>query len=248
VIEADSTASHLPDGGKETHRAASKGRDTEVSPMHLIQLGSRPLARRTVIAGAITGLHVVAGFGLLLGTAIGIQRGTPPPITVVNVKTDDVVLPKTPPPPPVTFRPADVSAPPPLDIHVVGPDNGTAIVVPRPTPVEPGRGKPQPVADVVTPVRFTAAGRQTLADVCSARYPAASRRLGEEGVVRLLVYVAADGHVSEAKVETSSGYPRLDAANVECVRDAGRVFAPQQSGQAPTGAWQAMSYRWVLGN
>lgn len=216
--------------------------------MHVIHSGSRPLARRTVIAGAITGLHVVAGVGLLLGTAVSIRLDTPPPISVVNVRTDDVVLPKTPPPPPVSFKPSDVSAPPPLDVNVIGPDNSSAIVVPRTTPVEPAYGQPQHVADVITPVRFTVAGRQSLADACSARYPAASRRLGEEGVVRLLVYVAADGHVSEAKVETSSGYPRLDAANVECVREAGRVFVPQQSGQAQTGSWQSMSYRWVLGN
>ncbi len=209
---------------------------------------SRPLARRTVIVGAVTGLHAVLGVGLLLGTAITLRPAPPPAIRLVDVKPDDVVAPKIPPPRPVDFRPGDVTAPPPTDIAVIGPPSDTAIAGPAPASAPSARPAPSQPAPVVTAVQVTATGRQTLTDICGARYPAASRRLNEEGAVRLLVYVAPDGHAGEARVEASSGFPRLDAASIACVQEAGRVFTPQRTGPTPVGAWQSMSYRWVLGN
>jgi periplasmic protein TonB len=209
---------------------------------------SQPLTRRTVVAGAVTGLHAVFAVGLLVSTAIHLGATPPPSIRLVDIKPDDVVQPKVPPPPPFGFKPGDVTAPPDPDIRVIGPDGGQAIVVAGAMPVVPVHAQPQAEPAAVTPVQFTRTGRQTLMDVCGARYPSVSRRLNEEGVVRLLVYVAADGHAAETRVETSSGYPRLDEANVACIREAGRVFTPQLAGQTPTGAWQSMSYRWVLGN
>ncbi len=50
------------------------------------------------------------------------------------------------------------------------------------------------------------------------RYPRLSRRLGEEGEVILVLWVLADGTVSEVEVETSSGYPRLDKAALKAVK------------------------------
>ena len=209
---------------------------------------SQPLARRTVVAGAVTGLHAVFAVGLLVGTAIHLNTPPPPSIRLIDLEPDDVVQPKVPPPPPVGFKPGEVTAPPDPDIRVIGPDSGQAIAIAGSTPVVPVRAQPHAEPAAVTPVQFTRSGRQTLMDVCGARYPSVSRRLNEEGVVRLLVYVAADGHAAETRVETSSGYPRLDDANVACIQEAGRVFTPQLAGQTPTGAWQSMSYRWVLGN
>ena len=43
-------------------------------------------------------------------------------------------------------------------------------------------------------------------------YPAASRRLEEEGVVQLKFLVGTDGKVIESQVEKSSGFRRLDEA------------------------------------
>jgi protein TonB len=44
-----------------------------------------------------------------------------------------------------------------------------------------------------------------------------SRRMGEEGEVRLSIHVAADGRVITAKVARSSGSDRLDKAALEAV-------------------------------
>jgi protein TonB len=49
-------------------------------------------------------------------------------------------------------------------------------------------------------------------------YPAASRRLREQGIVKLRVHVTETGRPNEVKLEKSSGYERLDTAATEAVR------------------------------
>ncbi len=65
-------------------------------------------------------------------------------------------------------------------------------------------------------------------------YPPASRRAGEQGTAVLAVLVDANGHPQDIKVQTSSGYDRLDQAAVQgvqrwlfnpAVRDAQKVTA-----------------------
>jgi protein TonB len=93
---------------------------------------------------------------------------------------------------------------------------------------------------------MSANGKQLLADACADRYPSASRRLSEEGVVKALVYVSVDGRVTDAKVETSSGFPRLDEATIACAKAAGKAFQPQKNGAVPVASWQTLSFRWKL--
>lgn len=50
-------------------------------------------------------------------------------------------------------------------------------------------------------------------------YPRISRRLGEEGVVLLIVSVGMDGRAQAVSVERPSGSPRLDEAALRSVRD-----------------------------
>jgi protein TonB len=50
-------------------------------------------------------------------------------------------------------------------------------------------------------------------------YPAASRRLGEQGTVQLRVLVSADGHAARVDVHRTSGFPRLDDAASAAVRE-----------------------------
>jgi TonB family protein len=84
-----------------------------------------------------------------------------------------------------------------------------------------------------------------LGSACGAYYPAASRRLNEAGSVVLLLYVNAAGRVSDVRIETSSGFPRLDEAATHCVMEQGR-FIPQQVGNSPIGSWQRMKWTWKL--
>jgi protein TonB len=49
-------------------------------------------------------------------------------------------------------------------------------------------------------------------------YPPVSRRLGEQGTLRLRLAITAEGAVAEAQIESSSGHPRLDDAALQWVK------------------------------
>lgn len=62
-------------------------------------------------------------------------------------------------------------------------------------------------------------------------YPAASRRLGEQGMVQLRVLVGADGRAANVEVHRSSGFPRLDQTAAAAVRE--WRFVPAKRGDKP---------------
>lgn len=66
-------------------------------------------------------------------------------------------------------------------------------------------------------------------------YPMLSRRLREEGQVMLRVFVSADGLPDQIELRQTSGYPRLDAAAQEVVRQ--WRFIPARQGEARVSAW-----------
>jgi protein TonB len=77
-------------------------------------------------------------------------------------------------------------------------------------------------------------------------YPATSRRLGEEGVVRLKVLVDERGRPHDIVVANSSGFPRLDQAAIDAVRR--WRFEPATDGNRAVSAWGAVSIRFKLEN
>lgn len=93
-------------------------------------------------------------------------------------------------------------------------------------PPEPVPEPPTPVAAQmpVTPPRVDASQLKNPAPP----YPSLSRRLREEGTVVLALLILADGTVGEIRVQTSSGYPRLDQSALETVRY--WRFVPAQRG------------------
>jgi protein TonB len=66
-------------------------------------------------------------------------------------------------------------------------------------------------------------------------YPPASRRLDEEGVVRLRVLVDERGRPQEVQVAKSSGFDRLDQAAVTAVRR--WQFSPAMQASGAVTAW-----------
>ena len=111
-----------------------------------------------------------------------------------------------PPPPPPKFQ-----APPPVFVDM--PD--VAITQEAPTSTitatneKPKVAPPPPKADVVIAPRQNPRRPNVGPE---EMYPAMSKRLGEEGSVILLLTVDEEGKVTDASVQTSSGFERLDEA------------------------------------
>ncbi|MFO0233172.1 MAG: energy transducer TonB [Burkholderiales bacterium] len=74
-------------------------------------------------------------------------------------------------------------------------------------------------------------------------YPAAARRLGEQGEVRLDVHVGADGAVLDVQLRVSSGSPTLDRAAIDTVRR--WRFRPATVDGQPVPEWYR-DWKWVF--
>jgi protein TonB len=75
-------------------------------------------------------------------------------------------------------------------------------------------------------------------------YPVLSRKMGETGLVVLRVEINESGKVASAKVERSSGYPRLDNAALETVLT-WHCVPPRRNGK-PTQAIAYQPFNFVL--
>ncbi len=133
------------------------------------------------------------------------------------------------PPPPPTFKPYAPPIPVPIDpvIEFTMPSEpNAAIAVPRPPDVA------QPPAVLVVPAPVLSPARTIPGTHKRPEYPALSRRLGEEGSVRLALTIAEDGMVIDAVVVKSSGFARLDAAAIEWIKGHWR-YTPAMRGRMP---------------
>ena len=185
-------------------------------------------ARQTAVLAAIIGLHFAV---FLAVTAVRDSGGfvDPGPSTIT-------VLPEPPKPEP--------RAAPPQPGPIEGPDLQPypepkfplpEFKVPQPR-VEPvpggtvgGVAGAGPTVVVVPPALKTRPAN--VAAAINACYPAASRRLNEEGKVVALVTISASGSAVNWSVAQSSGFARLDAA-IACVLSKVVFVAGRRDGQA----------------
>jgi protein TonB len=75
-------------------------------------------------------------------------------------------------------------------------------------------------------------------------YPPASRRAGEQGTVVFSVLVDPSGHPQEIRVQTSSGYERLDQAAMEAIRR--WLFNPAVRDSQRVAAWTSVRVKFRL--
>jgi protein TonB len=95
-------------------------------------------------------------------------------------------------------------------------------------------------AAVVTPPRFNADYLSNPAP----EYPPLSRQLREQGVVRLRVFVSADGRAEKVLLHKSSGFARLDQAALDVVWR--WRFVPAQRGGMAVADWVIVPINFVL--
>jgi protein TonB len=75
-------------------------------------------------------------------------------------------------------------------------------------------------------------------------YPPISRRMGEQGLVLLRVFVTAHGDPNAIELKTGSGYVRLDRAAQEAVKQ--WKFVPAKRGEQAVDAWVVVPIRFSL--
>jgi periplasmic protein TonB len=182
------------------------------------------MTRRGVVLLAIIGLHIFIAWALATGLARRALEVIAPPIQtdiVEEVKTQK----EPPPPPPPEFQKPPVEVPPPdvtIDMPVEAPAT-TAITAVAATPHAPappvhtGNRKPPTVAK-----NFPASEEY---------YPAASKRLNEEGAPTVHVCVGANSKLTAAPtIAQSSGSSRLDEGALNLAK-AGRYVAGVDDGK-----------------
>ncbi len=160
----------------------------------------------------------------------------PPPPPPVDLA--EVMLPPPPPPAPVAEPPSELAEKPPeppREVAEAPPERR-----PPPRQSAPQTAAPQPVrlnAALQGMESFTLEGRTSPPEALDAarnrrpNYPEASRRRGEQGVVRVELLVDPHGRVVDVRLLESSGFSALDAEAVKTVRD--WRFRPAQRGGLP---------------
>lgn len=168
--------------------------------------------KRTIGFVVVIAIHGLMFWALTSGLAKTMVDALMEPIET-RVIEEAQQLPEAPPPPPPKF-----DAPPPVvmdmpDIVITQEAPAQAAITTTKKVAPP---PPPPPADVLIPPRSNPRRPNAGAEEI---YPAMSKRLGEEGTVVLLLTVADNGRVTDAKIDQTSGFERLDeAAAREAVR------------------------------
>lgn len=207
-----------------------------------MQLGQRQdQGQRAAGIGFVVLLHVAIVYLLVAGLSHKTIELLPPPI---ETKILQEIHPKEPPPPPppLKFTPPVPTFVPPPEIVIQQPPPPAAIAV-----VTTQRPLQAPA-----PVHSAAAnGPAHVPPVIDAKrncrepdYPPASLRMGESGTVTLAFMIGTDGKVVESKVQTTSGFARLDEAARNALSRC--KFTPGSFNGVPEQAWASMKYTWQI--
>jgi protein TonB len=153
-------------------------------------------------------------------------------------------IPAAPPPPKVVQRMIAAPNPASASTMTVAPEEAMpepAPAIPVATQAPAATAPATAVEPAVTPPDFRAAYLNNP----GPRYPVASRRRREQGIVMLKVHVSPAGEPDQVQVEQSSGFPELDQAAAGIVKQRWR-FAPARQGDRPVAAWVAVPLQFSL--
>jgi periplasmic protein TonB len=217
---------------------------------------STRLSRGSLVGVVIAHASVLAA---LLFVARAPEPVTPPRPITVSLIVPEVIEPdpqpkpeprpqppkprvKPLPPPPMLIAETPLPTPQPV-VEAPKPDpepEPVPEVVPPPAPVVAEAPKPAPLPPPPVPPRP--------ADYLNnpkPTYPALSKRLGEQGIVRLNILVNPDGSVARIEIVKSSGYARLDESARKTVQ-ASWKFEPARQAGKPVAAWVIVPIQFTL--
>jgi TonB family protein len=185
------------------------------------------------------GLHALLVFGLL-EAFVGRPGNQPGPSRTMVL----VYLPDERQPPKRTRGLADVKP------QLIPPHFDAPAVAPIPVPVET-------VGSILAASTSDTPPFERLITEAEARNPAFLRDycnhqilsvdgVAKTGTVVLMIRVEDDGHISESKIEESSGSPNADAAAQGCITEMGLFQAHLSSGHT-IASWQRAHWIWTSG-
>ncbi len=206
-----------------------------------------------------TKFMLVAGLHLVIGTvfvrSIDIRKmavSLPEPVLVMLEPTR---LP--PPPPPEPPKPVQQQALPDLvvpkvEVPAVQPPPEPTVRAAVETETPPQPATPSSVASEGPPATTpsTNTGQMNSAVFADANscalpdYPASAARDGQTGTTTLALLVGADGRVSSARIDHSSGSQVLDRAAMKALSLC--KFKPAVNNGAPAAGWAQLAYVWKL--
>lgn len=153
-----------------------------------------------------------------------------------------------PPPPPQLKQPPPPFIPPP-EVRIQMPVQVAPVITVAPTPPPPApvviAPAPPPPPPAPAPVHIATPASRIATSCPEPPYPAASRRAGEEGEVRVRLLIDVTGRVLETTIEKSSGSRRLDEASRESLLDCKYKPAMGSDGK-PMRAWTTVIHAWRL--
>ena len=204
------------------------------------------LTRRGVVFLAIIALHVFIAWALATGLARRAIELVAPPIqteVVEEVKKEDQPPPPPPPQmerPPVEIPPPDVAIEVPVETQTTAIQDVTDKPVPKAPPPPP---PPAPKRNLVPPK--PGKGFPSTEDY----YPAASKRLGEEGSANVHVCVGPNGKLTEdPTLAQTSGSARLDDGALKLAKAGSGHYQPGTEDGAAIASCMVFKIKFELRN
>ncbi|MDB5776382.1 MAG: tonB family C-terminal domain protein [Herbaspirillum sp.] len=229
------------------------------APLYIMPYDLRKQIRRVGPLAAIILLHVAFFYALQSGAIVQTKQAIPKEVFATLI-TPQAELAPAPPPPKEQAKPTPKTAPiikkavaPPLPVvhQTPSPIAVTAPLAP-PEPAAPVAAAPEP-APVPAPVAPPApAAPRTISSGVEyiqkpqPEYPAASKRMGEEGQVVLRVLINEQGRADSIELQKTSGSARLDEAGRQAVQRA--RFKPQTENGKPVKVYAIVPIRFQLDN
>ena len=155
----------------------------------------------------------------------------PPKPVTKPLPTPVLAAKPTPAPMPQSVAETPEPAPVPEPVPDVLPPPAPVAEAPKPAPPLPPAPTPPRPADYLNNPK--------------PPYPALSKRLGEEGMVRLNILVNPDGSVAQLELLESSGHPRLDRSAMDAVQSSWKFEPARQDGK-PVAAWVIVPIQFTL--
>jgi protein TonB len=209
--------------------------------MYQYQQPSLFSGRRGAALVAVIVLHIFLVWGFYTGLAGKLAQKIIPPVEVAQIEKPKEV--DKPPPPPPKLDEIKPYVPPPEFVSIQQEAPQTNAITQTTQVQKVVAAPPPPAPKAGTGIRMDPKHPLKIGE---DYYPDASRRAGEEGRCIVEVTVAVDGRITAEKIQTSSGFPRLDDACLKGVH--GQRVIPATEDGKPVEKTVAIPIVWKLTN